>query len=114
MENGVTHASRYRVSGTYQRPQLTLTFTGMVYQGRAVEGAIQGTTIRLRDSGRSTLKGLTTARTSISPCRRCRNRAADDIGEAASQGLRIRRLTEPGVTGLLQPSVLKAHSRGQR
>lgn len=29
-ENGVTNDSRYTVSGTYQRPQLTLTFTGMV------------------------------------------------------------------------------------
>jgi hypothetical protein len=41
-ENGVTNESRYTVSGTYQRPQLTLTFTRMVYQGRAVEGSFQG------------------------------------------------------------------------
>jgi hypothetical protein len=41
-ESGVTHGSRYTVSGTYQRPQLTLTFTGMVYQGRTVEGSFQG------------------------------------------------------------------------
>jgi len=27
-ENGVTHEARYTVSGTYQRPKLTLTFTG--------------------------------------------------------------------------------------
>jgi len=41
-ENGVTNDSRYTVSGTYQRPQLTLAFTGMVYQGRTVEGRFQG------------------------------------------------------------------------
>ena len=41
-ENGVTNESRYSVSGTYQRPQLTLTFIDMVYQGRAVEGSFQG------------------------------------------------------------------------
>jgi len=41
-ENGVTSESRYNVNGTYQRPQLTLAFSGMVYQGRAVEGSFQG------------------------------------------------------------------------
>jgi hypothetical protein len=41
-EEGLTNDSRYTVSGTYQRPQLTLTFTGMVYQGRVVEGRFQG------------------------------------------------------------------------
>ena len=41
-EEGRTNDSRYTVSGTYQRPQLTLTFTGMVYQGRVVEGSFQG------------------------------------------------------------------------
>jgi hypothetical protein len=40
-EEGLTNDSRYTVSGTYQRPQLTLTFTGMVYQGRVVEGSFQ-------------------------------------------------------------------------
>jgi hypothetical protein len=40
-ENGVTHESRYTVSGTYQRPQLTLTFIGMVYQGHVVDGSFQ-------------------------------------------------------------------------
>ncbi len=30
------------ISGSYQRPVLTLKFTGMVYEGRAVEGTFQG------------------------------------------------------------------------
>ncbi len=30
------------VTGTYQRPQLTLTFQGIVFEGRTVEGSFQG------------------------------------------------------------------------
>lgn len=31
------------VSGTYQRPNLSLTFTGMVFEGRGVVGTFEGT-----------------------------------------------------------------------
>lgn len=30
------------VTGTFQRPQLSLTFSGMSYEGRAVQGTFQG------------------------------------------------------------------------
>jgi hypothetical protein len=30
------------VTGTYQRPQLSLTFSGMTFEGRAVQGTFQG------------------------------------------------------------------------
>ncbi len=30
------------VTGTFQRPQLSLTFTGMTFEGRAVQGTFQG------------------------------------------------------------------------
>jgi hypothetical protein len=30
------------VTGTFQRPQLSLTFTGMTFKGRAVQGTFQG------------------------------------------------------------------------
>lgn len=30
------------VTGTFQRPQLTLTFSGMTFEGRAVQGTFQG------------------------------------------------------------------------
>ena len=39
---GVPDAPPYTVSGTYQRPRLSLTFSGMTYQGRAVQGTFQG------------------------------------------------------------------------
>ncbi|MBW3572864.1 MAG: hypothetical protein KY467_17345 [Gemmatimonadetes bacterium] len=48
------------VSGTYQRPALSLTFDGIVYEGQSVQGAIQGsytsvggvsTTLRLTRPG---------------------------------------------------------------
>lgn len=30
------------ITGTYQRPQLSLTFSGMTFEGRAVQGTFQG------------------------------------------------------------------------
>jgi hypothetical protein len=30
------------VTGTFQRPQLSLTFSGMTFEGRAVQGTFQG------------------------------------------------------------------------
>jgi hypothetical protein len=41
-EGGVTNAESYTVSGSYQRPRLALTFRGMTYHGRTVDGTFQG------------------------------------------------------------------------
>ena len=41
-EGSVTNPESYTVSGSYQRPRLALTFRGMTYQGRTVDGTFQG------------------------------------------------------------------------
>lgn len=35
------------VTGTFQRPQLSLTFSGMIFEGRAVQGTFQGSYTRV-------------------------------------------------------------------
>lgn len=41
-EASASSAVPVTITGTYQRPALTLTFNGMVYESTAVQGAIQG------------------------------------------------------------------------
>jgi hypothetical protein len=42
-ENSTAPAVPFTVSGTYQRPMLTLAFEGMVFESRQVKGVAQGT-----------------------------------------------------------------------
>jgi hypothetical protein len=41
-ETAVANPVPITVTGTYQQPLLTLTFSGMVFEGRAVQGTLQG------------------------------------------------------------------------
>lgn len=62
MEEGVAAGFVITVSGTYHRPMLSLTFSGMSYEGRSVQGTIAGnyasaggisTTLQLSGTGYS-------------------------------------------------------------
>lgn len=61
-EEGVTAAVPITVTGTFQRPVLSLTFSGMTYEGRSVQGTSAGnytsaggisTTLQLTGAGYS-------------------------------------------------------------
>jgi hypothetical protein len=41
-ETAAANAVPITVTGTFQRPQLSLTFSGMTFEGRAVQGTFQG------------------------------------------------------------------------
>ena len=41
-ERGAPTGVPITITGSYQRPELALTFAGMVYEGRAVTGAFRG------------------------------------------------------------------------